>query len=174
MKSLPRIELIPIAKIHPSKFQSRVHFDKQKLRELARSLKATSGPVEPIVVRDMKGVYQLIAGERRWRAAKVAGIPEIPAIVKEFTDIEARLHSLIENIDREDLTSAERERAVTELWESGDWKTQRELATALGKTESWVSHNLNIFKVRKKEKIPDDISLLTILQTRTLLPEQRK
>ncbi|TMI15119.1 hypothetical protein E6H33_06900 [Candidatus Bathyarchaeota archaeon] len=78
LKSVPRIELIPIAKVHPINFQSRLRFDKEKLRELGRSLKATSGPIEPIVVRYVKGDYQLIAGEKRWRAAKVAGIPRYP------------------------------------------------------------------------------------------------
>jgi ParB/RepB/Spo0J family partition protein len=140
-------------------------------------LTATKGLIQPILVRKLKlkQSYEIVAGERRWRAAKIAGISKVPVIVKEYrNEEEARLHSLIENIDREDLTSAERERAVTKLWNSGKWKTQKKLGEAFGRTESWVSHNLNIFKVRKKEKIPDDISTLTIQQTCSLSPEERR
>jgi ParB family chromosome partitioning protein len=144
---------------------------------LARSLKATRGFIQPIIVRKLKlrESYEIVAGERRWRAAKIAGMRKVPVVVKEYSsEEEARLHSLIENIDREDLTSPEREEAVTKLCQSGKWKTQRELAKALGRDESWVSQNLSIFKLRKKERISDDISTLTILQTRTLSPVQRK
>lgn len=166
-------KIVDVDEISPNPFQPREGFDKKSIGELANSLKSV-GEIQPIIVKRNKKGYQIIAGERRWRAAKFAKLEEVPVLVKDTAEENVLLESLIENLHREDLKSHERENAVYDLWKSGRWKTHEELAKALGKKEPWVTQNILAAKIRKKERIPPTIATRTISDTATLEKEERK
>jgi len=144
---------IPIEDIEPSPFQVRKEFDQEKLKELADSLEST-GDIQPVIVREKNNGYQLICGERRWKASKMTELDNLPALVRDTEPENILLESLVENIHREDLTSTERENAVYELWESGEWDTKKELAKKLGKSPQFVRDNTKAALVRREENIP--------------------
>ncbi len=132
---------VPTAHIRPGKFQPRVDFDAESLKQLADSIKA-KGILQPLLVRrDPKNPsdYELIAGERRWRAAQLAQLHEVPVIIKEFTDQEALEIGLIENLQRQDLNPIEEAFAYARLMGEFDY-TQDQVAKGLGKSRSYVSN----------------------------------
>jgi ParB family chromosome partitioning protein len=132
---------LPIEHLEPSPFQPRKDFDPAKLRELADSIGA-QGIVQPIVVRSAEsGRYQIVAGERRWRAAQLAGIREVPVVVREVPDQAALAIALIENIQREDLNPMEAAEAIRRLLEENRM-THQQVADALGKSRVTIT-NLN-------------------------------
>ncbi|MEW6037243.1 MAG: ParB/RepB/Spo0J family partition protein [Pseudomonadota bacterium] len=132
---------LPIEHLEPSPFQPRKDFDPAKLRELADSISA-QGIVQPIVVRPAQpGRYQIVAGERRWRAAQLAGVREVPVVVREVPDQAALAIALIENIQREDLNPMEEAEAIQRLLEEHRM-THQQVADALGKSRVTIT-NLN-------------------------------
>jgi ParB family chromosome partitioning protein len=137
--------LCPIDSIVPHPSQPRQHFDEAKLGELVQTIKE-KGVLTPVIVRSYGSTYQLVSGERRWRAAKLAGLKEIPAILREVSDREALELSLIENIQREDLTPLEEARAYQALM-SLYGVTQEELARRLGKDRSTIANSLRLLKL---------------------------
>jgi ParB family chromosome partitioning protein len=137
--------LCPIDSIVPHPSQPRQHFDEAKLGELVQTIKE-KGVLTPVIVRSYGTTYQLVSGERRWRAAKLAGLKEIPAILREVSDREALELSLIENIQREDLTPLEEARAYQALM-SLYGVTQEELARRLGKDRSTIANSLRLLKL---------------------------
>lgn len=141
---------IDINKIKPNKYQSRMQFDQEKLKELANSIKG-KGVVQPIIVSPSGENYQLVAGERRWWAAKMAELKEIPAVVKRITDREMFEISLIENIQREDLNPIEEATAFERLMKEFNL-TQQELADHLGKTRSTVANILRLINLPEEIK----------------------
>lgn len=141
---------IDINKIKPNKYQSRMQFDQEKLKELANSIKR-KGVVQPIIVSPSGENYQLVAGERRWWAAKMAELKEIPAVVKRVTDREMFEISLIENIQREDLNPIEEATAFERLMKEFNL-TQQELADHLGKTRSTVANILRLINLPEEIK----------------------
>ena len=141
---------IDINKIKPNKYQSRMQFDQEKLKELANSIKR-KGVVQPIIVSPSGENYQLIAGERRWWAAKMAELKEIPAVVRRVTDREMFEISLIENIQREDLNPIEEATAFERLMKEFNL-TQQELADHLGKTRSTVANILRLINLPEEIK----------------------
>lgn len=173
MKRSMEFKMEDVDKLVPNPFQPREGFDKESISELAASLKSV-GEIQPIIVREHKRGYEIIAGERRWRAAKFAGMKEIPILVKDTAEEDVLLESLIENLHRLDLTSIERENAIYALWKTGRWRTKRELARELGKNEDWISENVSAAETRKKERIPAAISTRTIADTIALEKEERK
>jgi ParB family chromosome partitioning protein len=166
-------KIVDVDDLVPNPFQPRAGFPKETLKELADSLNSR-GEIQPIIVRRHKKGYQIICGERRWRAAKLAGMDKIPVLVRDTTEEDVLLESLIENLHREDLTSVERENAVYELWKTGRWKTKEELAKALGKKTMWVYENLSAAETRRKEKLPPEVSTRMIVDTTGLREEERK
>lgn len=162
---------IPVEDIEPSPFQVREEFDQEKLKELADSLEST-GDIQPVIVREKNNGYQLICGERRWRASKMTELDNLPALVRDTEPENILLESLVENIHREDLTSTERENAVYELWESGEWDTQEELARKLGKSYNWVNSQITAAVKRRKEKIPIEATTRDIIDVGTVLPKE--
>lgn len=144
------IIMISVDRIKPSTFQPRRRFDQKSLSELAESIKA-KGVIEPILVRVGKnGDYELVCGERRWRASKLAGLERIPAIVKNLTDQESFEISLIENIQREDLTPIEFALAFDKLIKIG--YQHEDIAKKVGKSRSWVTNMLRILKLPEHVK----------------------
>jgi ParB family chromosome partitioning protein len=134
----------------PNEFQPRKHFDDEKLKELAASIRE-QGVIQPIIVHKMSSGYQLIAGERRWRAARLAGLKTIPALVKEATKRELLEMALIENIQREDLNPLEAAEAYKRLQD--EFKlTQDDLAKRVGKERSTVTNFLRVLGLPKEVK----------------------
>ncbi len=138
---------IPIDQIAPNPRQPRKTFHPGALAELATSIKA-SGVIQPVVVRKVGGGYQLIAGERRWRAAREAGLARVPAVVREATDAESLEIALVENLLREDLNPIEQSEAYQRLMADFGW-TQEELGARVGKDRSSIANTLRL------QKLPD-------------------
>ena len=128
--------------IHPSPFQPRTHFDDDALRSLADSIRS-QGLIQPVVLRRRSGEYELIAGERRWRAAQLAGLQQIPAIVRDIDDHQAAALALIENLQREDLDPIEQAEAMRRLIKEFDM-THQQVADILGVSRPVVSNALRL------------------------------
>lgn len=129
--------------IIPNRFQPREVFDEQALKELAVSIKE-HGVIQPIIVRQVENKYEIIAGERRYKASTMAGLTKIPAIVKNLDDKESSKIALIENLQRKDLSPIEEARTYQKILEIEDNMTQEELAATMGKTQSSVSNKLRL------------------------------
>lgn len=140
-------EEIALELIHPNPYQPRVHFDEVKIEELAQSIRE-HGVFTPILVRKAVSGYQLIAGERRLRASKVAQLTSIPAIVLEFTETEMMEISLIENIQREDLNVIEEAKAYDNLLTRMNM-TQETLAKKVGKSRAHITNTLRLLQLPK-------------------------
>ncbi len=158
---------VPIDSIQPNPYQPRKAFDAGSLAELSASIRA-SGVIQPVVVKRYGHSYQLIAGERRWRAAKLAGLVKIPAVLREATDGEGLEIALVENLLREDLNPLEEAEAYQKLLAEFDW-TQEELAHRVGRDRSSIANCLRLLKL--PEQIQDDLRAgrLTMGHARALL-----
>jgi ParB family transcriptional regulator, chromosome partitioning protein len=158
---------VPIDQIEVNPNQPRKVFDFTALDELAASIKS-SGVIQPIIVRRFAGAYQLIAGERRWRAARQAGLDRIPAIVREATDAQSLELALVENLLREDLNPIEAAQAYQKLLADFGW-TQEELAQRIGKDRTSIANCLRL--LRLPEEIQADLrsGRLTMGHARALL-----
>ncbi|MDF2787597.1 MAG: nucleoid occlusion protein [Neobacillus sp.] len=139
------IKKIPIESIVPNRFQPRTVFDDEKIEELSRTIH-THGIIQPIVVRQFDGKYEIIAGERRFRAMKKLGWDEAPAIIKNYSDTETASVALIENLQREELSPIEEAIAYGKLLELHNL-TQEALAQRLGKGQSTVANKLRLLKL---------------------------
>jgi|SRR5690554_2936918 len=136
-------QYLALDQIHPAEVQPRRDFDDVALQELAASI-AESGLIQPLVVREAEGGgYELIAGERRWRAAKIAGQLEVPTVVKDVTDSEAFALALVENVQRQDLNPMEEASAFARLLEEYEF-TQAEIAQQVGKSRSAVANAVRL------------------------------
>lgn len=139
------INFIEIDEIAPNESQPRKTFNKEKLEELARSIK-THGVIQPIVVRKQGSHYEVVAGERRWRAARIAGLSEVPCIVRELTDEQNMLVAIIENVQREDLNPIEEARGIRAMIEDCEL-TQDEVAKAVSKSRPYITNVLRMLKL---------------------------
>jgi len=139
------VQDLPVDAIAPNPNQPRKDFETNALKDLSTSLKH-SGVLQPVVVRRLGRGYQLIVGERRWRAAKLAGIDRIPAIIREASDSESLELALVENLLRENLNPMEEAEAYQRLLADFDW-TQEELADRVGKDRSSISNCLRLLKL---------------------------
>ena len=137
--------LVNITKIEPNREQPRKKFDEDSLEELAESIKQF-GLLQPIIVQDKKNYYEIIAGERRWRAAKKAGLKEIPVIIKNLTEREIVEISLIENIQRENLNPIEEAQAYKRLPTEFNLK-QDEVAERVAKSRTAVTNSMRLLKL---------------------------
>ncbi|WP_457556348.1 ParB/RepB/Spo0J family partition protein [Candidatus Pyrohabitans sp.] len=142
MKHASIVEL-GINEIKLTGWNPRKNFDEEKLRELADSIKE-HGILEPLIVRQVNGSYELVAGERRLRAAKLAGLEKVPVVVRELDDNQVRELMLLENLQREDLNPQEEAQALQSLLAQGI--TQEELGKKLGKSQAWISNRLRLLK----------------------------
>lgn len=140
------VALLSVAEIEPHPDQPRRHFDEEALDELAQSI-AARGVIQPVIVRPLAGGrYQLVAGERRWRAAQRARVHEIPAIVRQLDEREVTALALIENLQREDLNPVEEARAYQRLSEN-DGLTQQEIARFVDKSRSHVANLMRLLSL---------------------------
>lgn len=156
-----------VSQIVPNKEQPRKKFDEAALKELADSI-ALHGVIVPLLVQQKGKYYEIIAGERRWRAAKIAGVKEIPVIVKEYSENEVAEISLIENLQREDLNPIEEANAYRQLIDEYDL-TQEEVAKKVSKSRTAITNSLRLLKLdeRVRKLLIDD--LLTMGHARALL-----
>ena len=166
---------VKITKVEPNREQPRKNFDEDALQELADSIKQY-GIVEPLIVQDRKTHYEIIAGERRWRAAKLAGLKEVPVIVRNYTEQEIVEISLIENIQREDLNPIEEAQAYKRLLTEFHLK-QDEVAERVSKSRTAVTNSMRLLKLcdEVQQMIIDD--MITTGHARALIsiedPEQQ-
>lgn len=146
--------MVPIASIVPNRQQPRTFFDDERLEELAASIRL-HGVIQPLVVRSSMGDrYELIAGERRWRAARIAGLSEVPVIIKQIDDEVSLELAIIENIQREDLNAIEEAKGYQALVDQFDY-TQDEAAEKVGKSRAAVANALRLLHLPKV--IQDDV-----------------
>ncbi len=154
------LQYIPISKIRPNPHQPREEFSREALEELAASIKE-QGLVQPIIVRPVGNHFEIVAGERRWRAYGLAKLDQVPAIVRNVRDEEVLLESLLENINRQDLNPIERENAVAQLMKDGDY-SEGQLGVKLGKkgqdASRFVKTHLDAKRVRDKFHVPASVS----------------
>jgi ParB family chromosome partitioning protein len=137
---------VPVSQIKPGRYQPRQDIDEAALKELADSIKS-KGVIQPLIVRPIAhGVYELVAGERRWRAAQAAGLAEVPVLVRALSDQETLEYSLIENLQRDDLNPIEEARGYARLMEEFSY-SQEQLAERLGKDRSTVANALRVLKL---------------------------
>ena len=144
-RAIGQISFIPTVNVKAGKYQPRRYFDDEKLETLIHSIKE-KGIIQPLVVRSLdeeKKTFEIIAGERRWRAAKTLGLSDVPAIIKECTDQEALETALIENVQRDDLSPIEEAEAYQRLVHEFDY-TQEQLAKSIGKSRSHVANTLRL------------------------------
>jgi ParB family chromosome partitioning protein len=158
---------LPLDRIRPGPYQPRSVFDPDSLQELADSIRA-QGVIQPIVVRPVGDDYEIIAGERRWRAAQQAGSEEIPAIVRDVGDEEAVALALIENIQRENLNPLEEAAALKRLVEDFQL-THQEAAEAVGRSRSTVSNLLRLLELSEEVREMVDARHLEMGHARALL-----
>lgn len=160
--------MVKITKVEPNREQPRKNFDEDALQELADSIRQF-GLLQPILVQDRKDYYEIIAGERRWRAAKLAGLKEVPVIIKNYTDREIVEISLIENIQREDLNPIEEALAYKRLLEEFGLK-QDEVAERVSKSRTAVTNSIRLLKLCDgvQQMIIDD--MLSTGHARALIP----
>jgi len=145
------LKSLPVDLIQRGKYQPRTHMDQQALQELADSIRV-QGVIQPIVVRPLAaGGYEIIAGERRWRAAQLAGLQDIPAVVREVPDQAAIAMALIENIQREDLNALEEATALQRLIDEFDM-THQAAAEAVGRSRTAVSNLLRLLDLDNEVK----------------------
>lgn len=163
-----RVEEIFVDQIEANPFQPRSNFDEEALNELANSIRE-KGVIQPITVRKIKAEkYQIVAGERRWRASKLAALKKIPAVIRNFDDQEMLEIALIENIQREDLNPVEEAAAYKEMLNNFDI-TQAELAKRVGKSRSNISNLIRLLKLADKVKNHLQRGTITIGHARALL-----
>ncbi len=163
------ITMLKISDVEPNRAQARKQFDETALLELADSI-GRHGILQPIAVRKKgNGFYEIIAGERRWRASKIAGLREIPVIIKEVDDRVASELSLIENLQRENLNPAEEARGYRDLMEKFGL-TQEEAAEKVGKSRASVANILRILKLPESVLSMVEDGSLTYGHARTLVP----
>ncbi len=150
MKKELKIEYIPVEKIRPNPYQPRKNFEQSSLEDLAKSI-SEHGIMQPITLRMIGNSYELIAGERRLKAAKISGLKEVPAIIAEVTSKDSAILALIENLQRENLNFMEESEAYNIVMQDYGY-TQQEFAATLGKNQSTIANKLRILKLPQEIK----------------------
>ncbi len=150
-KRRPTLQQIAIDLLARGKYQPRHHFDQEKLQELADSIKSTGGLLQPIVVRPLAntGRYEIVAGERRWRAAQLAGLTDVSCLVFPYTDEQALQASIVENISRADLNPIEEALAYQRLIDEFHY-LHEEVAASVGKSRTAITNSLRLLKLDPK------------------------
>ena len=140
-----RIIYVDINDIKPNSAQPRKNFDETKLAELAESIK-TNGVIQPLIVRPGANGYELVAGERRWRASRIAGLKKVPCIVREFDDRQNAIVAIIENMQREDLNPIEEALGLKAMTEKYGF-TQEQVSASLGRSRTYIANSIRLLKL---------------------------
>ncbi len=149
VRAVSGVRDIPIEHVHPNPDQPRRRFDDEALSELASSIRE-KGVLQPLLVREIGDRFEIVAGERRWRAAQIAKLHQVPVIVREYSDTEVLEVAIIENIQRADLSPVEEATAYRQLIERFG-HTQEKVAESLGKSRSYIANSLRLLS------LPDDV-----------------
>lgn len=163
---------ISLDDIIPNRFQPRLAFDEQSLNELAKSIRQ-HGIIQPLVLRKIGNKYEIIAGERRYKASYIAGLTKVPAIIIDLNDNESAEVAIVENLQREDLSPIEEARSYKKLLDRG-YLTQDQLASRMGKTQATISNKLRLLNL--DEKVQDALlnNKISERHARSLLKLQNK
>ena len=149
-----RVLYVDINDIRPNSAQPRIHFDEDKLAELASSIK-TNGVIQPLIVRESGTGYELVAGERRWRASRLAGLRKVPCIVRNFDDRQNAIVAIIENMQREDLNPIEEAKGLRSMTEKYGF-TQEQVSASLGRSRTYIANSIRLLKL--PEEIQEYVS----------------
>ena len=144
-ESEDRVLYVDINDIRPNSAQPRSHFDEEKLAELSRSILA-NGVIQPLIVRESSTGYELVAGERRWRASRMAGMKTVPCIVRNFDDRQNAIVAIIENMQREDLNPIEEARGLKSMTEKYGF-TQEQISESLGRSRTYITNSIRLLKL---------------------------
>ncbi len=169
-KDTQGIKTIPLSDLEPSPFQPRHVFNQEAINDLVESIRI-KGVLQPLIVRLKNGFsdkYEIVGGERRWRASQLAGLKEVPVLIKDLTDKEALEVALIENLQRQDLNALEEAEGYRRLMEEFS-NTQEELALAVGKSRSHVANTMRLLSLPEKVKVFLEQGHLTAGHARALL-----
>jgi len=161
------VQLIDVLKIEPNRQQPRQYFDEAQLEELAESVRSY-GIIQPIIVKDCGGYYSIIAGERRFRAARLANMETVPAIIKDYTELDILQIALIENIQRQDLTPIEEATCYKRLIDDFFF-SQEDIATKIGKHRTAVSNAVRLLELDERVQELVAAGRLTVSHARCLL-----
>ncbi len=173
VKSSDNINTLGVFQLHAGEYQPRTHFDEVSLTELSESIRK-NGVIQPLIIRPSareKGKYEIIAGERRWRASKMAGLDQVPVIIRDISDRQALEFAIVENVQRHDLSPLEEALGYQRLIEEFDY-TQEELATTVGKSRSHIANLLRLLGLPAEVKDMLDKGQLTMGHARALLTSQ--
>ena len=143
-----KVLYIDINDIKPNKAQPRMTFDEDKLKELESSIKE-HGVIQPLIVREADNGYELVAGERRWRASRLAGLKKVPCIIRNFDDKQNAIVAIIENMQREDLNPIEEAEGLRSMTEKYGF-TQEQVSASLGKSRTYITNSIRLLKLPKE------------------------
>ena len=167
MKMNKEVVMVRISDIIPNRFQPRLTFDEEALNELANSIKE-HGIIQPLILRDLGSKYEIIAGERRYKASQIAGLTEVPAIVGSMDDQTSAELALIENIQRKDLSAIEEAKSYKIILDMGSF-TQEELAKRMGKSQSTVANKMRLLSLTNEVQVALMNNLISERHARCLL-----
>lgn len=167
MKMNKEVVMVRLSDIIPNRFQPRLTFDEEALNELANSIKE-HGIIQPLILRDLGSKYEIIAGERRYKAATIAGLSEVPAIVGTMDDQTSAELALIENIQRKDLSAIEEAKSYKKILEMGNF-TQEELAKRMGKSQSTIANKMRLLSLTNEVQVALMNNLISERHARCLL-----
>lgn len=163
-----QVVYLDINDIKPNENQPRKHFDEEKIAELADSI-TEHGIIQPLVVRESGKGYEIVAGERRWRAARKAKLKEVPCLIRQFTDEENMLVAIIENMQREDLNPIEEAEGLQQMIQTYGL-TQEEVSKSVGKSRPYITNALRLLKLPEKIQALVTEGKLTTGHARALIP----
>lgn len=167
MQMNKEVVMVKLADIIPNRFQPRLTFDEEALNELANSIKE-HGIIQPLILRSLGNKFEIIAGERRYKASTIAGLTEVPAIVGSMDDQTSAELALIENIQRKDLTAIEEAKSYKKILEMGDF-TQDELAKRMGKSQSTIANKMRLLSLTNEAQVALMNNLISERHARCLL-----
>lgn len=140
-----RVIYVDINDIKPNSAQPRIHFDEAKLQELAASITA-NGVIQPLIIRESTNGYELVAGERRWRASRLANLSRVPCIIRNFDDRQNAIVAIIENMQREDLNPIEEAKGLKSMTEKYGF-TQEQVSVSLGRSRTYITNSIRLLKL---------------------------
>ena len=167
MKMNKEVVMVRLTDIIPNRFQPRLTFDEEALNELANSIRE-HGIIQPLILRDLGSKYEIIAGERRYKAATLAGLTEVPAIVGAMDDQTSAELALIENIQRKDLSAIEEAKSYKKILDMGNF-TQEELAKRMGKAQSTIANKMRLLSLTNEVQVALMNNLISERHARCLL-----
>lgn len=167
MRMNKEVVMVRLSDIIPNRFQPRLTFDEEALNELANSIKE-HGIIQPLILRDLGSKYEIIAGERRYKASTLAGLTEVPAIIGSMDDQTSAELALIENIQRKDLSAIEEAKSYKKILDMGNF-TQEELAKRMGKSQSTIANKMRLLALTNEVQVALMNNLISERHARCLL-----